>query len=349
MARRSRFDGAGAWFYTGQGVAGQFRIERQILARLSHPNIARLLDGGHTEEGAPYFVMEYIEGSNIDAYCGDHNLSITARLRLMQQLCAAVQFAHQNLIVHRDLKPSNILVTADGVPKLLDFGIAKLLNSRISDSGSELTRARDRVLTPEYASPEQLRGEPLGTVSDVYSLGTLLYVLLSGVHPHARPDQTLPELETAVCEQEPPTPSARLRDSANATDSRDLYARSRELNGDLDNIVLKAMHRDPQRRYQSAAAFAQDIENYLTGLPVQARPDTWTYRAHKFIRRNRVPVTSAAAAALRGAATGTVPGPQDGSAAISDSALSTCCIRALVCSKLRSSNNGTSVKGDSTK
>src|SRR5882724_10798984 len=189
------------------GTAGRFRSERQILARLNHPNIARLLDDGHTEDGAPYLVMEYVEGLRIDEYCAEHDLSTSARLRLMQQVCAAVQYAQQNLTVHRDLKPSNILVSREGVPKLLDFGVAKLLDPQNGDP--ELTRFRDRALTPEYASPEQLRGQAIGTASDVYSLGRLLYEVLTGVRPYGDTKRTVEELEHLICEQDPPAPSVR--------------------------------------------------------------------------------------------------------------------------------------------
>jgi serine/threonine-protein kinase len=273
-------------------VAGRFRAERQILARLNHPNIARLLDGGQTDDGTPYLVMEYIEGLRIDEYCTQHQLSTRARLPLFQQVCAAVQYAHQNLVVHRDLKPSNILVTADGTLKLLDFGIAKLLTPGGSaDVTAPLTRLRDRVLTPEHASPEQFRGEPIGTVSDVYSLGTLFYGLLSGLHPYEIEGRSLREVEKLVCESSPVPPSERVLTAANSNSSRPRQL-ARELQGDLDNIVLQAMHPEAQRRYPSAAALAQDLQNHLIGLPVQAQPDTWGYRATKFLRRNAAAVTS---------------------------------------------------------
>ena len=260
------------------GTASRFRSERQILARLNHPNIARLLDGGHTELGTPYLVMEYIEGLRIDRFCAERNLPTRGRVHLIQQVCGAVQYAHQNLIVHRDLKPSNILVTADGTPKLLDFGIAKLLDrDGAGDSAFALTRLRDRVLTPEYASPEQLRGEAVGTVCDVYGLGVLLYELLAGQLPYPAKDYAPMELERVICEGDPPAPSTIV---------------------DLDRIVLKAMHRDPERRYASAATLAQDLQNYLDGRPVQARPDTWTYRIDRFVRRNRLAVASSVAIAV---------------------------------------------------
>jgi tetratricopeptide (TPR) repeat protein len=266
--------------------AGRFRAERQILARLTHPHIARLLDGGQTEDGTPFLVMEHVEGVRIDEYCHANRVTKRARLLLVQQVCAAVQYAHQNLIVHRDIKPSNILVTADGATKLLDFGIAKLLDPANTGVTSPVTRVRDRVLTPENASPEQLRGDPVGTASDVYSLGVLLYELLSGTRPYRFAGRSISEIEKLISESTPVPPSVQRPELA------------RELSGDLDNIVMKAMHRDPERRYSSAAALAQDIQNYLDGLPVRARPDTWLYRTSKFLRRNTVEVAGVATGAV---------------------------------------------------
>ena len=275
-------------------MGDRFRGERQILARLNHPNIARLLDGGHTDDGMPYFVMEYIAGAPIDGYCVRHELPTRDRLQLMKQVCAAVQYAHQNLIIHRDLKPSNILVGEDGTPKLLDFGIAKLLEPEAT--GAALTRFRDRAMTPEHASPEQIRGEPTATVSDVYGLGVLLYQLLTGEHPYTSLTRSLGELERRVCEEDPQPPSARVRQIIRGTESAQLRDLARELTGDLDTIVLKAMQRDPARRYHSAAALARDIQNYLDGLPIEARPDTFSYRAGKFLRRHKWGAVSTAAA-----------------------------------------------------
>jgi len=279
-------------------LSQRFRAERQILARLNHPNIARLLDGGHTPDGTPYIVMEYVEGLRIDHYCEQNHLSTQARLRLIQQVCAAIHYAHQHLIVHRDLKPANILVTKDGVPKLLDFGIAKLLDPQQAADFAPITRFRDRVLTPEHASPEQLRGERVGTVSDVYSLGVLMYELLTGRHPYKLANRSLYEIERAICEQLHVSPSAGVRSGARETGSSHLRALARELAGDLDNIVLKAMQHQPERRYASAAALAQDIQNYIERRPVQARPDTLIYRSRQFIRRNIVAVTSVACVVL---------------------------------------------------
>jgi serine/threonine-protein kinase len=279
----------------GSSVARRFRSERQILAYLNHPNIARLFDGGASEDGVPYLAMEYVEGTRIDVYCEQRQLSLEQRLRLFQHVCAAVQCAHQNLVVHRDIKPSNILVTADGVPKLLDFGIAKLLDSRHTGTLSELTRVQERVLTPEHASPEQVKGGPIGTASDVYSLGVLLYELLSGARPYALSSRSLDELERHICTVQPLKPSAAAISRESSERSR---AIARALAGDLDNIVLRAMHKEPQRRYQSAAALADDIQNYLDHRPVTARPDAWSYRAGKFLRRHLVPTAAASAVVL---------------------------------------------------
>jgi len=263
-------------------LARRFRAERQILANLNHPNIARLLDGGAGEDGVPYLAMEYIDGIRLDHYCDAHRLDVRKRLHLFQQVCAAVQYAHQNLVVHRDIKPSNILVTAEGNPKLLDFGIAKLLDSeRTTSQVDALTRIHERVWTPGYASPEQMRGERIGTVSDVYSLGVLLYYLLTGIHPYpltgCKPEEFLHLVETV----DPQRPSAAVDTSLQS--SRTI---ARTLAGDLDNIVLRAMHREPERRYPSAAALAEDVQRYLEDRPVEARPDAWTYRIGKFARRN---------------------------------------------------------------
>ncbi len=279
------------WCPAVSDLAGRFRSERQILARLSHVNIARLLDGGQMQDGTPYLVMEHVAGTRIDYYCRERRLSTQAKLRLMQQVCASVQYAHQNLVIHRDLKPSNILVTEDGTAKLLDFGIAKLL-SPVAGAIVSTTQQVDRVLTPDHASPEQLLGQPVGTMSDIYALGVLLYELLSGKRPFEFANLSLSEITRIVGLTSPAPPSARVTQAANR---RGLSA---ELRGDLDNIVLKAMHRDPSRRYQTAAALAADIQNYLDGRPVHARPDSWTYRAEKFVRRNAWAVAGATASVL---------------------------------------------------
>jgi serine/threonine protein kinase len=266
-------------------VLRRFQFERQILARLEHPNIARLLDGGMTDDGLPYFVMEYVDGKPLTDFCTSAALTLEERLRLFLKICAAVQFAHQNLVVHRDLKPGNILVTEDCEPKLLDFGIAKLLES--DDETLAVTMAEHQRLTPAYASPEQVRGEPITTVSDIYSLGTLLYEILTGQNAHrfstSRPPPT--ELLRVVAEQEPIRPSAATADPAT----------KRRLRGDLDNIILKALRKEPARRYAGMGSFAEDIRRYLENRPVTARNTTPWYRAGKFIQRNK---TASAAAAL---------------------------------------------------
>ena len=263
----------------------RFSAERQILANLNHPNIARLLDGGVSAEGLPYLVMEYVEGVPIDAYCRDRHLSIEARLRLFRIVCGAVEYAHHNLVIHRDIKPANILVTAAGVPKLLDFGIARLLDPEFS--GMARTRASQRLMTPEYASPEQVRGDPVTTVADVYSMGVLLYELLAGKRPfHIRTDSPL-EIARAICEQSPQPPSA-------ASESPD----ARQIKGDPDKVVMMAMRKEPERRYASAGEFSTDVTAYLEGYPLLARTDTWRYRAGTFVRRHKAGVAAAILFAL---------------------------------------------------
>jgi eukaryotic-like serine/threonine-protein kinase len=294
-------------------VIRHFQRERQILARLDHPCITRILDGGTTAEGLPYLVMDYVEGEPIDEYCEARALDVTARLQLFQGVCAAVHYAHQNLIIHRDIKPGNVLVTRAGVPRLLDFGIAKLLASeaQTSESGatlasesggsvaSEPTRTGLRRLTPEYASPEQVRGEALTTASDVYSLGVLLYRLLSGQSPYGARAPSAHELERTICEAQPPRPSAAVARGARAPAGTGTPERlRRRLEGDLDNIALMALRKEPQRRYASVEQFSQDISRHLTRQPVIARADTATYRAVKFMLRHRVGVAASAAMIL---------------------------------------------------
>ncbi|MDQ6764808.1 MAG: serine/threonine protein kinase [Verrucomicrobiota bacterium] len=269
-------------------VLRRFRGEREILARLQHPNIGRLLDGGTTDDGLPYFIMEYVEGARLTTFVTENNLSLGERLHLFLKICAAVQFAHQNLVVHRDLKPANILVTPDGEPKLLDFGIARLLET--NEEGWQVTAAESRLLTPAYASPEQVRGEPITTASDIYTLGAILYELLTDAPAHrfatARPTPT--ELARVIGENAPQRPSvAALKDETR-----------RRLRGDLDNIVLRAMAREPARRYSSASALALDLERHLEGRTVSARPDTFGYRTAKFARRNKLTLAAAALVAL---------------------------------------------------
>jgi tRNA A-37 threonylcarbamoyl transferase component Bud32/tetratricopeptide (TPR) repeat protein len=259
----------------------RFRAERQILAQLSHPNIAHLLDGGATEDGAPYLVMEYIEGKPIDAYCDDRELGVTERLDLFRSLCSAVHYVHQHLMVHGDLKCGNVLVTDQGVVKLLDFGIAKLLGP--APSSREEPRATTFLaLTPEYASPEQVRGEPISTSSDVYSLGVLLYRLLSGDLPHKATGSTTWALAQQICEKDPAPPSVT---AVEATTGYGRFANT--LRGDLDNIVLKTLKKTPEERYPSAEQLSEDLRRYLRGFPVAARPDTTGYRVRKFAQRHK--------------------------------------------------------------
>jgi serine/threonine protein kinase/tetratricopeptide (TPR) repeat protein len=263
----------------------RFRSERQILATLEHPNITRLLDGGTTDDGLPYIVMELVDGQPIDEYCQARDLSILERLQLFQQVCAAVRYAHQNLVIHRDIKPRNVLVTEDGVPRLLDFGIAKLLDPTTAPSPG--TVAALRPLTPDFASPEQVRGEPMTTASDVYSLGVLLYVLLTGRRPYRGPMSSPAEIEQAICEEEPEKPSVSVPDDSPHVKFR------RRLEGDLDTIVLMALRKEPQRRYASVDQLSNDIGRHLANLPVVARRDTRRYRTAKFVRRNKIAVAAA--------------------------------------------------------
>ena len=282
----------------GQGVHSRLKIERQILAQLDHPNIAHLIDGGSLTDGSAYIVMEYVDGAAIDAYCDTNRLDVSARLELFQSVCAAVHYAHQNLIVHRDLKPSNILVTSSGIPKLLDFGIAKLLDERQAGSHTlAVTHADIRVMTPDHASPEQVRGQAITTSSDVYVLGVLLYKLLAGVGPFFISSMRLVEIERAICEKEPPLASQSVQTNDSQAAQAVAAARStsakklrRTLQGDLDNIIAMAMRKEPERRYGSAQQMAGDIQRYLDGLPVIARRDTLSYRTTKFVKRHWLPV-----------------------------------------------------------
>ncbi len=287
----------------------RLRSERQILARLDHPNIARLLDGGTTEEGLPYFVLEHIEGLPVDTYCDQHRLSLGERLRLFRTICSAVHYAHRNLVVHRDLKPSNVLVTAEGVPKLLDFGIAKLLAPELFGENAEPTALLARPMTPAYASPEQVAGEPVTTATDVYSLGVLLYELLTGRRPYPGSIRSSEALEKAIRETEPERPSLAVRrpteEGAEVARERLAACRgekveslSRRLSGDLDTIVLRALRKEPARRYLSVEQLSEDLERALEGRPVIARPDTVAYRATKFVTRHKAGVAGGVAALL---------------------------------------------------
>jgi serine/threonine protein kinase len=285
--------------------------ERQILASLEHPNIGRLLDGGVTEDGRPYLVMEYVNGLPVDLYCDRMRLTLRERLRLFLIVLKAVEHAHHNLVVHRDLKPSNILVTPSGEVKLLDFGIAKLLNPTLMGTDVPLTRTQDRALTPEYASPEQVRGEVITTSADIYSLGVVLYEILSGHRPYLLPDGALPEMVKAICEEDPPPPSEKVGRSesplqalgatgttdpvqvakARHTTSTRLH---RQLKGDLDAIAMKALRKEPRRRYGSVELLYQDIQHFLDGLPVEARKGSRWYRLRKLARRHRGEAVAAA-------------------------------------------------------
>lgn len=265
-----------------------FRREEQILAALNHPNIARLYDAASTPDGAPYFVMEYVEGEPLDKYCNARALTITERLQLFRKVCAAVAYAHQHLVIHRDLKPANIRVTAEGEPKLLDFGIAKLLEA----DEIEQTITLQAAMTPEYASPEQVRGENMTTASDVYSLGVVLYELLTGCRPYQIKSRRADEIARAITEQEPTRPSTAIIKGGGSSKSAILNPQL--LRGDLDNIVMKALRKEPERRYASVGQFSEDIRRHLEGRPVIARKDTLGYRASKFIARNKVAVSAAA-------------------------------------------------------
>ncbi len=281
-------------------LQGRLKLERQILATLDHPNIARLFDGGTTTDGTPYIVMEYVDGESIDIYCDSRSLSVEQRLRLFQVVCSAVHRAHQNLVVHRDLKPSNILVARDGTPKLLDFGIAKILDDRQMMHTMAVTQADYRVLTPDHASPEQIRGDFITTASDTYVLGVVLYELLCGCKPFTLKGNRLGDLERAICEETPPPPSMVVQQRDDAAElSRQRGASParlrRELAGDLDNIVLMAMRKEPERRYSSVEQFAADIQRHLDGMPVLARADAWNYRAGKFLKRHALVAALAAA------------------------------------------------------
>jgi eukaryotic-like serine/threonine-protein kinase len=270
-----------------RAIVRRFVRERQILSRLEHPGIARLLDGGSTEDGRPFFVLERVEGVPIDEHCRTRELGLEERLRLVRSVCAAVDSAHHSLVVHRDLKPANILVTADGTVKLLDFGIAKLLSGgEDEEETAHLTQIGARVLTPAYAAPEQILGEPVTTATDVYALGVLLFELITGALPHAREQRSLSSLASGVERETAERPSGVLR----RADTR----LARRVSGDLDLIVLTAMHRDPARRYASAAALADDLGRFLAGRPVRARPDSRGYRLRKFVVRHRLPVAAAA-------------------------------------------------------
>jgi eukaryotic-like serine/threonine-protein kinase len=286
-------------------VLERFRTERQIQARLGHPNITRLLDGGTTDDGLTYFVMEYIQGYPLTKYCDSRQLSITDRLRLFRKICDAVSYAHQNLIVHRDLKPDNILVTAEGTPKLLDFGLAKILE--VPADGSEPTMTMVRMGTPAYSSPEQILGEPVGIATDVYSLGVVLYELLTGRRPYRLESLGWEESARVVCERDATRPSSvisRKADNADETEQISLARRTtvdglrKRLVGDLDNIVSVALRKEPSRRYRSVDQLNEEIQNHLEGRPVKARGDSIAYKAGKLIGRHKLGFAIVAAFSL---------------------------------------------------
>ncbi len=271
-----------------EALTRRFQREQQVLAGLTHPNIAQLYETGVTADGLPFFAMEYVEGLRLDLFIAEQPRSLTERLRLFRKLCGAVAYAHQHLVIHRDIKPANIRVTPEGEPKLLDFGIAKLLDEMAEDA-TEQTATMQRMLTPEYASPEQVRGDPISTASDVYSLGVVLYELLTGTKPYRLTSRRPEEIGRAITEQEPARPS-----TAAAGNSKSPAPNPKSLRGDLDNIALMALRKEPERRYQSAGALSEDVTRHLEGLPVRARKDTVGYRASKFIRRHRVAVAAVA-------------------------------------------------------
>jgi serine/threonine-protein kinase len=270
-----------------------FRREEKILAGLTHPNIARLYGGAVTPDGIPYFVMEYVEGERVDRYCDARRLKLPERLQLFRKICSAVSYAHQHLVIHRDIKPANIRVTAEGEPKLLDFGIAKLVDPQ-TESVAEPTMTLQSVMTPEYASPEQVRGEGVTTTTDIYSLGVVLYELLTGQRPYRIKSRRPDEVARAISEEEPQRPSTAVTKQNQPS----VILNPRSLRGDLDNIVLMAMRKEPSRRYASVAQFSEDIRRHVEGLPVIARKDTVGYRSAKFIRRYRVGVAAAMLVAL---------------------------------------------------
>jgi serine/threonine protein kinase len=290
-----------------QEILRRFRMERQLLAGLDHPHIARLIDGGSTPDGLPFLVMEYVPGTRIDQYCESRKLPISDRLHLFRAVCSAVQYAHQNLVVHRDIKSGNILVTAEGVPKLLDFGIAKLLPGDSSTRDLSQTRPGLRPMTLDYASPEQVRGQPITTATDVYSLGVLLYKLLTGKMPYGGDVRSQAALFHAIIEKEPLKPSTVVlldekTAAPEATQKFEAVSETREsarkrlrkkLAGDLDAIILKALRKQPQHRYVSAEQFSADIQRYLDRRPVIARIDTPGYQLAKFVGRNGKVVAAA--------------------------------------------------------
>lgn len=286
-----------------EALVQRFQVERQTLANMDHPNIARLLDGGETEDGTPYLVMEYVDGIPVDRYCDEQRLSVPERLRLFRKIAAAVEYAHRNLVVHRDIKPSNILVNESGEPKLLDFGIAKFIDSTGLKYAIAPTREGNAAMTPEFASPEQVRDEPITTATDIYSLGILLYILLSGRRPYLQHATNMAAIAKAICDTEPSRPSTVISLDGDPDNRAPQIVASRRtsvgrltklLSGDLDNIVMMTLQKDPERRYPSARALSDDILNHLSDKPVAARAESLVYRSGKFVRRNRWGVAASA-------------------------------------------------------
>ncbi|MEL6820722.1 MAG: protein kinase, partial [Calditrichota bacterium] len=271
----------------------RFDNERKTLAQLIHPNIIRLLDGGSTDDGLPYFVMEYVEGLPIDVYCNRNQLQLRERLKLYNKVCSAVGYAHRNMVIHRDLKPSNILISKDGTPKLLDFGIARIIQSNSFTLTQELTIG-SRFITPDFASPEQVLGTPVTTSSDVYSLGVLLYTLLTNTKPYTFQNHSIREIERVICEEIPQRASLRLEQYLSELPNRhdSIGVDAKLLKGDLDNILLKTLEKDPDLRYGTAEALKQDIERYLHEQPIEAREPTISYLAGKFLNRYRTIVVA---------------------------------------------------------
>lgn len=259
-----------------------FHREREIQAKLTHPNIASLLDAGTTDDGVPYLIMEFVEGIRIDKYCKDNDLKLNKRLKLFNKVCEAVSFAHQNLVIHRDIKPSNIIITPKGEPKLLDFGISKLI-----DGSGETTKTLTQfgAMTPEYASPEQIKGESFTTATDIYSLGIVLYKILTGTIPYRLSDKRSANFLKEVTDSQPTMPSEAVK-----ANSQSAIRNLKSLTGDLDNIILKAIRKEPKRRYKTVEQFSADIWRFIDGLPVKARPATFSYRAKKFFGRNKIQV-----------------------------------------------------------
>jgi len=295
--------------FTSENQTRRFLAERQILATLNHKNIARLLDGGVTGDGQPWFALEYVNGHPIDIYCKDHQLTLKQRLKLFLRVCDAVQTAHRKLIIHRDIKPTNVLVTEDGIVKLLDFGIAKVLNQEdLFEDAIPLTRTGLLPLTPAYASPEQVLGEHITTASDIYQLGVMLYELLTGIRPYEVSGRTPSEVERIICEEEPTWPSTAVTRIINSKNNSGEYSigmlqnnprqLQKRLRGDLDIIVMKCLRKEPGRRYESADQLAADIRFYMTGQTVSAHPDSRSYRAKKFMQRHKIGFVSTIAIVL---------------------------------------------------